>query len=90
METLIKTTTESMKEMLNLMKTTAKDQPGGTNGGSNDEKKKKREEKKKKYNQAPVCKHCNKKHPSKLKSECWELETNAASRPTNWKLSKNT
>ena len=90
METLIKTSTESMKEMLNLMKTTAKDQSGGTNGGSNDEKKKKREEKKKKYNQAPVCKHCNKKHPSKLESECWELETNAASRPTNWKLSKNT
>jgi hypothetical protein len=75
MEILIKATRESMKEMMNLMKTAVKS-PANT---SNYEKKKKREEKQKKYKDAPVCKHCNRKHPYKLKNKCWELETNASS-----------
>jgi hypothetical protein len=45
-------------------------------------KKKKREEMQKKYNNAPVCKHCNKKHPLKPENECWELEINTSSCPT--------
>ncbi len=43
---------------------------------TDEEKKKKRDDKRKKYNDAPVCKHCGKKHPSKAEDECWELEKN--------------
>ena len=86
METLVKTTTEAMKEMMLLLK---------NNNAPNDkitdeEKKKRREEKKKKYNNAPVCKNCGKKHPSKAEDECWELEKNKASRPSTWKSTKST
>jgi hypothetical protein len=86
METLIKSTTEAMKEMMALIKNDKKE----PSGQSNDEKKKKREERRKKYNDAPVCKHCNKKHPTKAEDECWELEKNKDSRPANWKSAKNT
>jgi hypothetical protein len=86
MEILIKSTIESMKEMMNLMKTTLKS-PANT---SNNEKKKNRQERLKKYRDAPVCKHCNRKHPSKPENECWVLESNASSRPTNWKAAKCT
>jgi hypothetical protein len=86
METLIKNTTEAMKEMMALIKNDKKE----PNGQSNDEEKKKREERHKKYNDAPVCKHCNKKHPAKAEYECWELEKNKDSRPANWKSAKST
>jgi hypothetical protein len=43
-----------------------------------------------KYKDAPVCKHCGKKHPYKKEEECWVLEANAASRPSYWKPIKNT
>jgi hypothetical protein len=86
METLIKSTTEAMKEMMALIKNDKKE----TSGQSNDEKKKKREERRKKYNDAPVCKHCSKKHPAKAEDECWELEKNKDSRPANWKSAKST
>ena len=86
METLIKSTTEAMKEMMALIKNDKKE----PSGQSNIEKKKKREERRKKYNDAPVCKHCNKKHPTKAEDECWELEKNKDSRPTNWKSAKST
>ena len=86
METLIKSTTEAMKEMMALIKNDKKE----PSGQSNDEKKKKREERRKKYNDAPVCKHCNKKHPTKAEDECWELEKNKDSRPANWKSVKST
>jgi hypothetical protein len=43
-----------------------------------------------KYKDAPICKYCGKKHPYKKEEECWELEANAASRPTNWKPNKST
>jgi hypothetical protein len=71
MEILIKSTTEAMKEMLNLVKgynTQAK----APNSDSKD-KKKKREDKHNKFWDAPICKYCNKKHPSKPEDKCWEL-----------------
>jgi hypothetical protein len=48
---------------------------------------KKREERRKMYNNAPICKHCNRKHPAKKEEECWELKANAASHPLHWKSS---
>ena len=85
-ETLVKTTTEAMKEMMLLLK----DNKTQTNKTTDEEKKKKREEKRKKYNDAPVCKNCGKKHPSKAEDECWELDKNKASRPSTWKSTKST
>ncbi len=88
-ESLIKANTEAMKEMMSLVKekTTAATNP--TNS-TNEEKKKKREERQKKFLNAPVCKHCGKKHPSKKEDEYWELDRNAASRPASWKSTKST
>ncbi len=88
METLIKSTTDAMKEMMSLLKDNK-----NTNNSTkltDDEKKKKRDEKRKKYNDASICKHCGKKHPTNAKDECWELEKNKDSRPSNWKSAKST
>jgi hypothetical protein len=85
METLIKSTTDTMKEMMLLLKDNK-----STNNSTklmDEEKKKKRDEKRKKYNDAPICKHCGKKHPTKAEGE---LEKNKDSRPSNWKSAKNT
>jgi hypothetical protein len=96
MEMLIKSTMEAMKEMMTLMKSNTNNQNqnngnrNNQNAKSDEEKKKIREEKQQKFKDAPVCKHCGKKHPSKKEEECWELKANAASRPTNWKPIKNT
>ncbi len=79
METLIKSTTKAMKEMMSLIKNKRKE-PGKQ---SNEEKKKKQEEQKQKYNNAPVCKNCGKKHLTKKEDECWELEKNKDSHPAN-------
>ena len=87
METLVKTTTEAMKEMMLLLKN---NNNTPNDKATDEEKKKRREEKKKKYNDAPVCKNCGKKHPSKAEDECWELEKNKASRPASWKSTKST
>ena len=88
METLIKSNTENMKEMMLLIK----DNKNPTNPTklTDEEKKKKRDEKRKKYNDAPICKHCGKKHPTKAEDDCWELEKNKESRPSNWKSAKST
>jgi len=86
METLIKSTTEAMKEMMSLIKNEKKE-PAKQ---SDDEKKKKQEERKKRYNDAPVCKNCGKKHPTKKEDECWDLEKNKDSHPANWKSAKST
>ncbi len=86
METLIKGTTNAMKEMMSLIKNeqkTPKNQP-------NDEKKKKQEGRRKAYSEAPTCKHCRKKHLAKAEDKCWELEKNKDSRPSNWKSLKCT
>jgi len=88
METLIKSTTDTMKEMMLLHKDNK-----STNNSTkltDEDKKKKRDEKRKKYNDAPICKHCGKKHPTKAEDECWELEKNKDSRPSNWKSAKST
>ncbi len=57
METLIKSTTDAMKEMMSLIKNEQK----APNNQSNDEKKKKQEERCKWYNNATIWKHCGKK-----------------------------
>ena len=86
MEMLIKSTTDTMKEMISLIKSKSK----APNRATNNEKKKKHQEKRKKYKDAPICKHCGRKHPSKPENECWELEENQASCPANWKSNKST
>jgi hypothetical protein len=86
METLIKRTTNAMTEMMSLIKNeykAPKNQP-------NNEKRKKQEERHKAYNEAPTCKHHGKKQFTKAEDECWELEKNKDSRPSNWKSSKST
>jgi len=88
-ESLIKANTEAMKEMMSLVKDKTITPANPTNPKS-EEKKKKREEKQKKFLNAPVCKHCGKKHPSKKEDECWELDKNAASCPASWKSTKST
>jgi len=88
METLIKSTTDTMKEMMLLLKDNK-----STNNSTkltDEEKKKKRDKKQKKYNDAPICKHCGKKHPTKAEDDCWELEKNNDSHPLNWKSVKST
>ena len=87
-ESLIKSNTEAMKQMMSLIKNDRKEP--GDKKQPDEEKKKKQEERRQKFNDAPVCKHCGKKHPTKKEDECWELEVNKASRLINWKSSKNT
>ena len=89
MENLIKSTTEAMKEMMQLIKNNS-GTPTNPTKATDEEKKKKRDERRKKYNEAPICTHCGKKHPSKKEDECWELEKNKASRPDGWKSAKST
>jgi hypothetical protein len=86
METRIKSTTNTMKEMMSLIKNEQK----APKNQSNDENKKKQEERCKKYNDAPICKHCQKKHLAKAEDKCWEQEKNKNSRPSNWKSAKST
>ena len=86
METLIKSTTDVMREMMSPIKNNQQ----APNNQSNDEKKKKREERHKIYNDTPICKHCGKKNPAKSEDKCWELEKNKDSRPSNWKSAKST
>jgi hypothetical protein len=89
METLIKSTTDAMKEMMLLIKSNGTN-PMTSTKATDDDKKKKRDEKQRKYNEAPIYTHCGKKHPSKKEEDCWELEKNKASRPDNWKSTKST
>jgi hypothetical protein len=55
METLIKSTTEAMKELMLRIKENKS--PNPANNQTSEEKKKKRDEKCQKYNNAPICKH---------------------------------
>jgi hypothetical protein len=69
METLIKSTTEAIKEMRSLVKgynTQAK-----TSNSDSEEKKKKCKDKCNKFWDTPICKHCDKKHPSKPEDKYW-------------------
>jgi hypothetical protein len=85
-ETLIKSTTKAIKEMMSLIKNDQK----APNCQPNNGRKKRQEERCKRYNDAPICKHCRRKHPTKPEDECWELEKNKDSRPSNWKSTKST
>jgi hypothetical protein len=78
-----------MKEMMALVKSENRP-PVNNNEMSKGEKRKIRVEKCKMYNNAPICKHCNNKHTAKKEEECWELDANVASRPSNWKSYKST
>jgi hypothetical protein len=90
-EMLIKSTTDAMKEMMQLVKNQATTQTNPTPTKVSYKKKKKRShERQKRYYETPICTHCGRKHPSKKEDEFWELEKNKASRPANWKLSKST
>jgi hypothetical protein len=84
METHIKSTTDTMREMMSLIKNEQK----VPNNQSNDEKKKKQEEKQKWYNNAPICKHCGRKHPAKAEDECWELKKKQRLPPIQLEVSK--
>ncbi len=86
MKNLVKTTTEAMKEIMLLIKENKTPNVSATDA----EKKKIRNKKRKKYNKAPVCKHCRRKHPYKAKDECWELEKNKDPCPLKWKSTKST
>jgi hypothetical protein len=88
MEALICSMTKAMKEIMALVKVNNKDTSNANN--KTKEKKRKCQEKQKKYRDAPVCKHCNRKHPNQQESECWELKSNANSRPAWWKSNKST
>jgi hypothetical protein len=85
MENLVRSTTEAMKEMMLLLKENKNSKINVTK----EEKNKKRQEKQKKYNAAPICKNCGRKHPSKAEDECWELEKNNDSCPSTWKPNKS-
>jgi hypothetical protein len=88
MEALIKSTMDAMKEMMQLIKNEAKT-PSNPTKLLDKEKKKKRDEKRKWYNEAPICTHCGKRHPSKKEVECWDLEKNKVLHPNTWKLFKS-
>jgi hypothetical protein len=66
MENLVRSTTEAMKEMVLLLK----ENKSSNINVTNEEKNKMRQEQRKRYNDAPICKHCGKKHPSKAEDEC--------------------
>jgi hypothetical protein len=87
-------TTEAMKEMMALVKSKNKPSENKPLTNNNDmlkgRRKKRTEERHNMYNNTPICKHCNRKHPAKKEEECWELKANAASPPLYWKLSKST
>jgi hypothetical protein len=77
METLIKSTTNAMREMMSMIKNNYQapnNQSNNQQAPNNQSNKKKREERRKKYNDSPICKYCGKKHPTKPEDECWELE----------------
>ena len=56
-ETLIKSTADAMKKMMLLIKDNRN--TSNSNNQTNEERKKKKDEKCRKYNDAPICKHCN-------------------------------
>ena len=58
MVTLIKSTTETMKEMMTLIKNQAANAHNPTKANSDKEKKKKRKEKRKRYKETSICAHC--------------------------------
>ena len=89
-EALVKATTESMKEMIALLKSQESKKEEKQGGHTKSDRQKKKEEKQRKWREAKPCVHCGNKHPSKEDNLCWELEVNAAARPQGWKSTKST
>ncbi len=89
MEALIKCTTKAMKEMMLILENKSKT-PANLDNATETVKQQKHNEKCKKYNKAPICKHCGKKHPLKKEDEGWEPEANKLSCLSTWKSTKST
>jgi hypothetical protein len=85
MENLVRSTTKAMKEMMQLLE----ENKNSNINVTNEEKNNKRQEKQKKCNNALICKHCGKEHPSKAEDECWELEKNKDSQLSTRKSNKS-
>jgi hypothetical protein len=83
METLIKSTTEAMKEMLSLMK--GQNTQAKTPNPNSEDKQKKCEDKQNKYHDAPICKHATESiHPKqKMSAENFQRTQHHAQHPGN-------
>ena len=91
---LTKETTDALNQIKALLeqKSTNAKAPATANNASAEQsdRAKKRAAYRKKVAEATACVNCGKKHPSIQDDKCWELEANAASRPSGWKSSKST
>jgi len=86
-ESLIKANMEAMKEMMSLIKDKTITPTNPTNSTNKEKKKKKkREERQKKFLNAPVCKHCGKKHPFNRLTAIRVLARSKNSRPVGFLL----
>ncbi len=89
-EALIKSNSDAMKELTAAIlanKGTAPTSAANKTSKKSEERKKAWEEKKK---NAPLCPHCDRKHPNRTADQCWELPANADKRPVDWKSVKVT
>jgi ribosomal protein S13 len=89
-EALIKSNSDAMKELtaaISANKGTAPTSAANKTSKKLEERKKAWEEKKK---NAPLCPHCDRKHPNRTADQCWELPANADKRPVDWKSVKVT
>jgi hypothetical protein len=83
----MKLTIAELQKKVDQKTTTASSE--STKAGKSSHYTEKQAERKKRMDVALVCKHCNGKHPSQLEDKCWELEANAAARPSGWKSKKS-
>ena len=81
MENTTSALTTATKAIEALMKTMGAKEPAKTPSNNNREKKSSQDR--------PQCPHCKRRHIVAF-DKCWELEANAASRPSNWKSVKDT
>jgi ribosomal protein L32 len=88
LKALTKDTTDILKEIKALLENKAPAQ-APTAAGTQSARAKKRTEYRKKLAAATACVNCGSKHPNVPDNKCWELEANAASRPTGWTSSKS-
>ena len=77
---------KNINQPTNAGKQVASSDAEGGGGKSHAEK---QAERKKRWQETPVCKNCNKKHPGVADDKCWELEANAANRKPGWKSNKS-
>jgi hypothetical protein len=79
----MKLTIEELKKKVD-QNPTANNAAPTTQSGSGKSYAERKAERMKRLKDAPICKHCNRKHPSQPEDKCWELDANAATRPTGW------